>query len=587
MKKNKFLKNINILITVLMALFSSSSLAIFSNIGMLNFINVFTFFAFYFLFKKYEGKKSKKQKYLFIFLSIIFSLILNVGKYLDFYKYDYSICALKEVLNFGSLICFIGFTIIIYYILAFLFDDYIRYNFLSNYHYKMTNKKVLMFSFLIILLCWIPYFLNYFPGFVNSDTVGEYGMAAGVVKLADHHPIVHAMFIGMFYNFGVFLFKTGTAGVALATLVQMIIMAFIFSYFICFLYKHKLNKKIIIGSLLFFAILPVNAFFAINTWKDTLFSGVFFLLNLFVFEMLEKNRTISLKDYIIFTILSLLMLFFRNNGIYIYLISSPFLLILFKYNRKIMSFLISSVIIIYFLVKGPLFSYMHIYNTSSAESLSIPMQQIGYIVSKNLDLTDEEREAINDIIDISILKKVYDPTVSDPIKFHENFNIGPYNKNKIKYLNLWLSLLLKHPLSATEAYLNITLGFWYPSMFTSVVPMEIISTNSLDIKSYSICPPILKEYVSNIEPVSRKIPIFNLQWNCAISFWILAIFIVYSYLLNGEKSLILYVPILGIWLTMVIASPVSTSFRYIYGMFISIPYIIVFPYLYKKYILKK
>ena len=562
------------------AFLASAALTIYSNTEINNIMTIILLIIFYIIFKSQNNNVSKKQQYLQLTLAVIFSIILSLGKYIDVYKYDYSVCGIVEAINLKNIIVFIGFVFILYYLIETIITKYNNTKFDEKIQ-KLPTKKLFYTSFVVMLLCWTPYFLNYFPGYVTSDTVGEYGMAAGVESLIDHHPVVHSMFIGMFYNAGNFIFKSGTMGVACATIAQMIIMALIFSYFICFMHKHKINSKIVTITLLFFAILPINAFFSINTWKDTLFSGTFLLLNIVIFNMYEKGKNTNIKDYAALIVTSLATLFFRNNGIYVYMLWSPFLIILFKKRRKIISLILFSIIISYFIIKGPVFNYLNIYNTSSAESLSIPMQQIGYITAKNIKLTKNEEKAINDILKIETLKKVYDPTISDPIKFNPDFNIGPYAKNKMKYLKLWAGLVSKHPLSALEAYLNITLGFWYPNLFYSVVPNEIISSNGLGIKEKNICPPIIKQYVSNVEPYSRKVPIVNAQWNGALCFWILLICMVISYLNNGKKSLIFYVSILGIWITMMIATPVYASFRYIYGMFISIPYMIVLPKLYK------
>ena len=580
---DRFLNNDNyvIILKVLMAYVSSFAIILYSGITAINLttLNIITFFTFLLLFLKIKLHIDKKYNIIELIISFIFSAILCIGKYIEAYKHNYGVDVFKEMINFGNLIVFIGFVILLFYLLNILYSKSNGIKIITIKEYKLSSRKVFILSFIIIFICWLPYFLNNFPGIVSSDTIGEFGMAAGYEKLADHHPVMHALFLGIFYHLGYAIFNSSTAGVAFSTVAQMIMMALIFGYMIKFMYNHKVNKFILIGLLIFFSVFPANAFLSITTWKDTLFSGAFLLFNIWIYSMYEKKEKIRIIDYIVFIIISLFMIFFRNNAIYLYFLCLPFLIILFKYRRKLIIFSLMFVVATHYVIKGPVFKYFNIPRTSSAESISIPLQQVGLMVSKDVKLNKNEKDMINRVLPIEIIKKVYNPEITDSIKFNSKFNIGPINQNKFKYLKLWATLVAKHPSMAVEAYLNITLGFWYPNLTYSAIPGEVISTNSMGIKHYNLSPPGFKQYTSKIEPISRRIPLFNLQWNIAMCLWIIAMAMGYCYLKNGIKSIIFYIPTVALWLTLMIATPTFASFRYMYGAFISMPFLIIIPFL--------
>ena len=77
-------------------------------------------------------------------------------------------------------------------------------------------------------------------------------------------------------------------------------------------------------------------------------------------------------------------------------------------------------------------------------------------------------------------------------------------------------------------------------------------------------------------------PIVTITWSIGLCFWIIAIFTYLSVYRKNKKSLLVYIPVWGIWLTMLIATPVYAEFRYVYGAFVSLPLLILFPFLNSK-----
>lgn len=216
--------------------------------------------------------------------------------------------------------------------------------------------------------------------------------------------------------------------------------------------------------MIYFALVPVHAFYSVTMWKDIVFSGLILLFVIELIKIYEKKDVLQLKNLIWFIIISILMLFFRNNDVYMYFILIIFILLFFR--KKFYVFLVSFIIVIgvYFVITYPLFNVLNIKRSSLSEYIAIPLQQIGRIVHKDVKLNNKEKKLINDLINIEQLKKSYNPYSVDTIKFNKNYNAKVFDNNKIEYLKLWFNLVIKNPTVAVEAYAVSTLGYWYPNV---------------------------------------------------------------------------------------------------------------------------
>ena len=207
------------------------------------------------------------------------------------------------------------------------------------------------------------------------------------------------------------------------------------------------------------------------------------------------------------------------------------------------------------------------------------MQQIGRMAYKGVEFTDSEKKAIDEIIPLETLKKSYNPEIVDPIKFNKEFNIKPFEKDKNKYLNLYISLCTKHFDVASETFLISTLGYWYPNVdyWTVITDVE---KNDIGINNHLENLNGIRTYTNIL--TTKAIPIYNIIWS--IGSYILIIFLTLIYTLkNGSKTnIILFIPIIGVWLTIIIATPVFAEFRYMYSACTCLPFLMLIPFMNRK-----
>ena len=277
----------------------------------------------------------------------------------------------------------------------------------------------------------------------------------------------HQLFILGSYKIGQLFFSNTNDIVAFINFSQMIILDLIFSYTIYFLHKRNI-KVLFIGIIIaYFALYPSFPYHSFTIWKDVLFGGFVLLFLLNLINLIEKKDNINFKDLISGIISTLLMLLFRNNAIYMYILLIPFLLILFQKQLKKVLMLILVSLLIFFTIKGPIYQAFGIKKSSSAEYLAIPLQQIGRMAYKDVEFTQEEQIVLNKLLPLEIMKKAYNPSIVDNIKFHEQYDGGYFDNNRLLFFKTYIGLVLKHPTIAIESYLISTLGYWYPDVIAS------------------------------------------------------------------------------------------------------------------------
>lgn len=571
------IKNNSFILPIILSIFTYISLCYQDIIPINNIFSIFVLILIIYFYKNNLLKKSECNKDILIF-SLFFAIILISGRILYNFRYSATDSFWNELFTFKNIIYLIGNTSLIYTILITAIPKLINIKFKDK---KMFKKKhIFLWSLVIIFICWLPYFIVYYPGIITGDSLSELNMILGNKAVTDHHTVIHFIFMFIPYKIGYLISGNVNFSVGLISLVQMLVMASIFAYSISFLSKRNVNKYLLIAVLLFYAIVPVFGFYSITMWKDIIFSGMVLLLVLELIKLLERKNDITFKNSFSFIIISLLTIFFRNNAIYMYFILALVTLIIFRKKLKVIVPMLIIVFAVFFVVKGPIYNYFGIRTSKSSEYIAIPLQQIGRMAYKGVEFTSEEKELINELIPLKILRKSYNAEIVDSIKFNDNYNAEAFEENKIEYLKLWVSLCFKHFDIATEAYLTSTLGYYYPNVDYWVTTAKI-DENDIGVHTSSFVPDNIRDEITKLG--TRTLPIIGNTWCIALAFWLILLSAYIAVKRYRTKSILyVYVPILGIWLTMMVATPVFAEFRYIFSAFTCLPILLIVPFLEKR-----
>ena len=444
----------------------------------------------------------------------------------------------------------------------------------SKWHFK-DSKLTYLIIWLLIFIMWLPYFLSWYPSVMTPDSINQFEQAIGIRQLTNNLPIIHTLFIKLC----IFIsapFSNYTTAAAVYSIIQMLIMSLIFTLAIKWMIKNNINSIIIILAIIFYALYPVNAIYSFTMWKDIIYSGLLLIFMLMAYNTIQKKDYLSnTKNYILFILVMILITLFRNNG---FLVLIPVLLILILKLKDIRSLLTKSLIILvtFSLVWFLSLSYIFkIPTTSTIDAFSVPLQQVARIyVKKNSQLNNYEKRTIQKYLNEKVIE-YYNPRLSDNVKDH--FNLTAYKENKLSFITLWLSLIIKYPITGVESFLYNNYGYWYPRAQNWVISYGIIETEqdwqlkNGPVETWLINSKYINTIWTSID--NRQIPIIPMFYSIGLMSWLILIMMSYTIYKKETKTFLTYVPIIIVFIHCLL-SPVWAEFRYYYPIVICLPVII-------------
>lgn len=445
----------------------------------------------------------------------------------------------------------------------------------------------------LCLMSWLPYFLHEYPAIMTPDSLNQYAQVIGAYELSNHHPVIHTMIIGFLYHTGLNLTGNASFGLALYTIVQMLFMAWVVSYVIRTLQLAHIKSSICIAVICFYAFIPYHGIYAVTMWKDIPFAGcmTLFAASLLRFQLRNPTNNTSTKlrvsEY--FTLLipyifaGFMLCLLRTNGWYAFLLSLPFIL---YWNRSQIKLIIPVHLILLALVLFVKYPCMNIYEIKQAdfvESLSIPVQQIAKVLANQEPLTEDQLLKLEHFMDLEQARLVYQPDVSDNIKNLIRSTGNEYlESHKGEFFSLWLSIGLDHPKAYFDAYISQTNGFWYPDVSYEVGLADGIYPNEWGLN----WQPLLRgNIIIKIRELLFKlhelIPLYGFLWSIGGMFWTILLSQCISIRNERPAGFLIAIPAIALVLTLCIATPVATEFRYAYSLFFGLPLYLLTPFVRK------
>lgn len=533
--------------------------------------NIIWIIVFVFCFKLIENALKIKEKRLnicAIIPAILFAVFVVIGNCINF--------SLSIKLFFDYFVIFtiklIGLIILFYSAIIVLFTKLSKYDKIEDikqFNIFTDNKKSIAILGLIIFIFWVPYFLKEFPGIIMYDSIYQIQQAIGIEEFNYHHPVIHTFFIKICLAIGEFLFHSINAGVAIYTIAQMAIMAYIFSYIIYYMAKKGVNTWIRLIISIYFAICPIFPLMSIAMNKDTIFSGLMAIsLIIFIELIINTEKFFKSKRNIIFSLLILMItILFRNNALYSFALTIPFIAIFKKgYRLKVTIFLFSSIICVV-IINFIIIHGFHVEKTSEIEMYSVPLQQLTrVIVDNNEKMNDSEKKEISKFFYSDYFYKSYKNYISDPIK--DSVNRSYFAENKTQFFKLWLKLLFKYPKSYIDAFLGLTSGY-FDAEESRVSICYGVLTNELGIENKPIYNLYIVDFIEKLV-YAQYIPIIGLFYNNGLALWILIILLAYNIYKKQSNESLTFLPIILYFFT-ILLGPLNNEFRYVSFLYTCVP----------------
>lgn len=450
-------------------------------------------------------------------------------------------------------------------------------HFKGFYWKKIPNKQgggIYVLSILLISTINLFFlFMCKYPGNITPDSLQSIGQSLSN-SYSNKHPFYFTMIVKFFQVLGLKLTNNINISVVLFSVFQVVFMAACFSFIILTLYQMQISKKIIVGCLLFYTMMPYHIMYSFTMWKDVMFGGFVLLYITATFRILKNVGNYKNIDKIVLLIGGIGTCLFRSNGWFVFLLTVLCAIVLFGKTRKRMCALLATILIITFILKHPILSYLNVSQPDTIESLSVPAQQIARVVVDHNDLSEEQRELLGKIVNVEAISETYLPYISDPIKnlVRISKNQDYLEEHKAAYLKLYFALGLSHLDTYLYAWIDLTKGFWNGG-YAYGIWSGSVRENDFGVERIVHSEKIriaLEEYLW----LYPNVPVLQIFVCIGFFVWLVIGFGILCILRKDKEGFFVIIPVLSIVLSLMVATPVYAEFRYAYAVFCCVPFLL-------------
>lgn len=411
----------------------------------------------------------------------------------------------------------------------------------------------------VMLLCWLPLLLAYFPGMLNYDFPGEYEQCL-TSSYSSAHPLLHSALVSAVISLGETL-HSRTFGVLLLSLLQMALFAAALSYACVFAQKKGAPRPALALLTALFALHPVFSVMALSMTKDTLFAAGFLVLSLEAWDLLTQpdaffSSRLRLARFVLLTVCTALM---RNNGVFALAFLFPALLIALRGHRRRMARLAGVCAGASALVLLALELALTPESLPSFQLYSLPAQQLVRAYNSG-KLTEQERGEIASWYTGEAGLAVH-PHLGDSAK-------GYLDKPRIAsegsdFLALWARVGKTCAHEYVEALLMLNVGSWYPDDLShSTIYPDVsyndkgyLQTQEVDMTGQGIRTacflPRVKAFYERVcrRNEYQKYPIIAQLFGTATPFWVIVFSCALLVARRRTRLLPAAMGALGLWLS--------------------------------------
>ena len=474
------------------------------------------------------------------------------------------------------------------------------------------NKHPFFFVYIIILIMWSIHLIMRYPGAMSYDNWRQLAYYMGYDTYTTAQPIFHTWLFGTFIRFGLFI-GSSNIGLFLFILFQSLLMAAVLAYTLLIMTSWHTPRWLRLLTLCIYCIAPYFAGYAAFPIKDYLFVVGLLLWTIEIISLLQKenkswflNKSETvLKDtsstgntpdllHVFFWIIgAAFMILCRKNGIYIYILTSLFILILFlRHIRKsprevLMSIIVLAIpVVLTSSIDTAITNHYNVIQDSPKEMFSLPFQQTARFVRDYGDeISDDDKEIISKVLDYDNLPELYSEMTADPVKttYHAQNNRELYD-----YFSVWLKEFLQHPLCYIEATWNQNYYIFMPDMDNVVYNQDCYfgSATYQDIgfdKYIGFYIPSALEGASQTicswYKMLNELPIIGRLNN--VAFYIMLMFTVLLYLKHdfqkkNHEYLIVFLPCMISFIFILLAPLIQNQPRYAFPIVYSMPLLLAY-----------
>lgn len=426
------------------------------------------------------------------------------------------------------------------------------------------------FVFFWLLLCWIPVWLAFWPGDFSADSLTQFESYYNGEPYA-HHPLLHTALLGACMMLGIDLHPEGyaTYGLAIYCGVQMVLLAACVAYACHWMKRRGVPVWARTAVTLLLGLGPFYAPWPFCAQKDVLFAALAMLLCLQFADLwqlgLKPLRVIG------FSVIALLMMFMRNNGVYAFLLLLPFAVGWARRGSRVrMAILMAVCAAVYLAGNNAVIEAIEAERGSKVEMLSIPLQQMARTLRDHPESAElDEDGVLETLYGDTQLAEIYHPQIADPVKWAVDYDA--LEETLPDLLSLWAQMGLRYPLSYLEAFLEQNLPYFLPySDMLYHFDLTVKQIEWFPIEQHSYLPKLRSVYEQYDETLSfLGIPGTRLLSDTAFFVWLCLFGFAYAVYRREYGLMTAFGFLIAVWLTCLLG-PVAIM-RYLLSLFYAVP----------------
>ena len=427
----------------------------------------------------------------------------------------------------------------------------------------LWDRHPFLFPFAVIFLLWLPYAVMKYPGGIDFDSYLQLLEPLGLYPVSNHWPISSSLFFAGCFSLGRAVFGSNNAGLFTAIVCQMLFCAACMAYSLKLMHRLKLSGSLQVLTLAVYSLTTIFSRYTTSLGKDCIFASALLLCLSLLAELLFCSDHRRLPGLLGFGAAALLMSVLRSNGPYVlfFMLLSAALAWCISRRRQLLRVMacIAGAYCLCLCYMNVLLPALGVPGASISEALSLPfMQTARYVKYYPEEVSPEEREIIDGVLDYDRLPELYNERISDAVK-HSYHGDG---ESLLKYFGVWFRQGLRHPDLYFSATFNNVLGYFYPGAKEEAmgIYMQYDPVNEDVVQLFSLPQEQAQRRAELLDRLSQFIeafenfPLFYPVCNVAVQVWAL-LFMSWSALIKKRGSmLLLLVPSL-VGLLICIAGP--------------------------------
>lgn len=329
------------------------------------------------------------------------------------------------------------------------------------------KKRPFLYTWLILVVAYIPYVLLCWPSGWGYDASGQVKILIDDGPISAWHPVLHTLLLAAPLKVSHWLTGHYCYGAAAYTVFQVLTVTAIYAYISCLIRQWRVPRFVLVLVVVFFCVQPGLAASSVTGAKDVLFSACFGLCVSLVADLLV-TRDSSRKKMALLWASMLIAMLLRNNAVYGFALALVLILLVLRSRRVYVLFFAGSCIAVSLFVTGPCYSAMGVTPTYASEALSVPLAQMSRAYhNEGARFTEEQRLKVEHYVPYWDL---YDPFLADTAKW--DFPQEEFKSDPSLFFKAYLDIGMRYPEEYTDAFLQMNVLFYAPAIISNVDVMQ-------------------------------------------------------------------------------------------------------------------